>query len=79
MITMSAPAGCRREPVAGDPLVKRIFPTEAERLWDRPLPVAAPGTSTWSSPARRSGRGGGHGRPHGASHPGQPGGAPTWW
>jgi hypothetical protein len=77
MDTMIAPAECRREPSAGDPLVEQIFPA-VERLWDRPLPVARPGTSTWSSPSRHSGHGV-HGRPYGSSHSGHPGGAPAWW
>jgi len=80
MDTTSAPAECRGEPSAGDPLVQQIFP-EAQSLWDRPLPVAGPGTSTWSSPSRRPGRGG-YGRPHGSSHSRHsvhPSGAPAWW
>jgi len=75
-----ASADCRREPIASDPLVQQIFP-RAESLWDRPLPVAGPGTSTWSSASRRPGRAG-HGRPHGVSHSGHSGhsgGAPAWW
>jgi len=77
MDAMIASVECRREPIAIDPLVRQIFP-QVESLWDRPLPVAGPGASTsWSSPARRSGRGG-HGRSHGSSQPGHPGGA-AWW
>jgi hypothetical protein len=78
MDTMSASAECRRESIASDPLVEQIFP-KAESLWDRPLPVAGPGTSTsLPSLARRSGRGG-HVRPHGSLHSGHPGGDPARW
>ena len=76
---MTAMAECRREPIAVDPLVEKFYP-QMNGPWDRPLPVAAGGTSTFSSPAaRRWTRGG---RPRGCSPAcgsAPASGATTWW